>query len=774
MASKQRDQNRGECRKSYVAALSLCIAPMGASVVHGQETQESAKLEPITVTATRRSESLQDVPISIAAIGGVEIAQRNLVSMTDFLRTVPGVNQLELGAGQSEIIIRGIAADPVNDGYSLGLTTAVFLGEVPLSAGRVGQTDLRLIDVDRVEILRGPQGTEFGSGSLAGTLRYIPNAPDLTKTSGDIKVGYSFTGGAGGSNDDVEGVLNIPLVDNVLAARAVLYRYNDGGYVNNVAASNPAFAAPATAQGIQALLGEGRVGDAHTTGGRVALLWKPSDDLKVTLTYLRQKLEQDGSLVIQPFGNAYYPALSGGYDQTRYLFTNTFGGGDFLGDDNRISNALVQYSFGWGEVSNSLSYTEQAFTNRNDIGIYFPYAGNPVPQDFTQSSRDVVEELRFTSKFDGPVGLIAGLYYEDSKAHRLVDNEWGGTLAGLAEFIPTAADYPVAGGGDRALGTYDWRNNVTQKAAYGELSYEIVKGLKATFGARTFRYDTSLPISDSGYFFGGSAATDYSATNSGQVYKANLSYKATQDTLLYATWSQGFRLGFPQAPLPQSCLDSSGNVVGLPGVRDSALVKPDNLDNYELGAKFSLMDSRLDINVDVFDIDWNGIPVSVLASCGIPITVNAGKANSRGAELETKYAVTQALQVELSASYISAKLSNDAAGIGSAGDRLPGSPKYNARAGLTYKFTAAGYPAFVQSDVGRVGGFYSQVGQKGPELGNYTQVGLRGGVSVSAFDFLLYANNLTNSHGYIWEDPSLGSTSILRPVTIGFTVGYKF
>ena len=727
-------------------------------------------LTEVIVTATRRAENIQDIPLSIAAVDSEEIAKRNLVSQSDLLRSIPGVSQIESGAGGSFIIMRGIAADPANEGYSLGLTTGVFLGEVPVSAGRVGQTDLRLVDIERVEVLRGPQGTQFGSGSISGTLRYIPKAPDLTEASGELKAGYSHTGGAGADNTNVQGVFNLPLIDDTLAVRAVAYRFDNGGYIKNIGGRDPAFIANAQALGIPELLSYGNVGDTEAVGGRVTALWQLSDDLSVTLTFLKQKLEQDGTLEVQtvPVGD-YYPTVGGHYDQTRLLFTNAFGRGEFRGDDTSVANALVQYQTPWGELLSSSSYSDQSYRNINDIGFYFvsELHGNPHPQDYTQQSRSFVQELRFTSSFDGPFGLIAGLYYEDAKAHRKVNNAWGGTLAALEQLFPENA-------GDRSLGRYDWRNNVKQKAAYGELSYEIVAGLKATAGARAFRYETEVPIVASGVMFGGGFVSDNSARHSGEVFKANLSYEPNADSLVYATWSQGFRLGFPQAPLPSSCdLDGDGMVDGLTGIGLNSNVKNDSVDNYELGGKFGLFDSRVRINAAVYDIEWQGIPVSVLGTCGIGTTVNAGKARARGVELESKIMLMRGLTLSLSAAYTSSKLVGDNS-IGPDGSRLPATPEYSGRAALDYDFELAGRPTYVQGDLSYVGGFYPEVNQQGPELGDYTLLGLRGGMVFGPVDVSLFIDNLTNQRQQVWAVSSSGTANILRPITAGMNLRYSF
>ncbi|MBL8267509.1 TonB-dependent receptor domain-containing protein, partial [Steroidobacter sp.] len=623
----------------------LRMAQADVASTTGRVDAPEAGLEEIVVTATRRSENLANVPISIAAIGAAEISRRNLVSQTDFLRTVPGVNQIEGGAGASSIVMRGIAVNPTGEGFNLGLTTATFLGEVPLSSGRVGQSDLRLIDIERVEVLRGPQGTQFGSSAIAGTLRYIPAPPELSTVSGNVKAGYSVTRGEGSTNDNIEGVLNLPLIDDVLGVRAVAYRYFDHGYVRNVAASNSTFAAQAAALGVPELAGHGRVGNTTAEGGRIAALLRPSDELSLTLTFVKQKLTQDGKLEVQAFASPttassgiYYPAVGGKYDQVRWTFGNTFGRGELQVDDTEIANALLEYDLGWGELLGSVSRSEQAFQNLNDIGLFWgdEQGGNPMVQNYTQASKSTAVETRFTSKFDGPWSVIAGLYYEDSEMLRSGANKFGGTQAQMDLYYPGAPNLN--------LGQFLVGDNTEQKAGYAEVSYEIVEGLKAIVGARAFRYDIERPTTLDGIGFGGYSYTYYTGTDSGEVYKGTLSYQARENAMVYATFSQGFRLGFPQAPVPANCdLDGDGYIDGLNGVSTRlSAVHPDNLDNFEVGAKLRWSD-RVEINAAAFDIKWDGLPVTVFGTCGYNAVINAGQASSRGVELETKVLVVPSL-----------------------------------------------------------------------------------------------------------------------------------
>lgn len=724
---------------------------------------EDGRLTEIIVTASRRAENVQNVPMSISTIGNDDINRRNLVTQGDFLRSLPGVSQLETGAGGSFIVMRGIAINPTADGFSQGLTTAVFLGETPLSAGRLGQINLRLVDIDRVEVLRGPQGTSYGSGAISGAVRYIPNAPDSNELQFNTKMGVSHTSGYGSNGYNVEGMLNIPLVDDVLALRTVLYRHRDSGYIRNVSSEDPQSVARAQGLGLTDLLANERVGDTTATGGRVALRWQPADRFAMTLSYALQELEQDGDLIMH--------SEAGKYRQIRWQLTNTeFGGTDRRSDVGDIANALLELDLGWADLLSSTSYGYQDYTSAHTLGFNAGLGGNPVGQTYSQRSKALVEELRLTSKLDGPLNFIAGLYYESADRARHGDNQFNGTLAALNS-LPQLA-------GRRSVGNFVVAQDTKQRAAYGELSYKLTDTLTASVGGRAFHYDTeSLDVFD-GYVFGGYNETRIQgAEDDGHVFKASLDYKPNTNTLLYATWSQGFRLGYTQAPLPLSCdANQDGTVDGLPGVpMGIKLVKSDKLENHEAGGKFTLFDSRMVVNTAVYDIDWTDLPVRLFpdpASCSLALTMNAGKARSRGVELESKFMLKPGITLSLSGSYTKSELAADSPGIGLKGDPLPGGPEFNASAGLEYDFKIRHYPAYLQTDVSYVGEIYGWIGQGDAPIGDYVQVNLRGGMDFARLSAMFYINNLTGSDPLVAGTPDFAY--ILRPRTVGLNFTYRY
>jgi iron complex outermembrane recepter protein len=743
-----------------------------AEVAQGTDASSAAsdpKVSEVIVTATKRSERVQDVPISIAVVGAEDIDRRGLVGSADYLRGMPGVNQTEIGYGGQAIIIRGLETTNSFLNFSGGTTVGTYFGETPTtnSAGLLGSSvDLKLVDIDRVEVLRGPQGTAFGSSSMGGTVRTIPAAPRTDRFEGQLTGGYSASSGDGGDNYTMQGTVNIPLVADRLAIRAVAYDFSDSGFYRNKAGSDPAFQSGFVAQyGIQAFAtDEEDVGTSNTVGGRISALFKVTDDLRFTLGYVRQKTEVDG-----------YPiSTSGTYEQSlsqvapEHVFRGEKGGIN----DNEVElvNGVLEYDFSWASLLGSYSYLE----GESEHTLVAPlFAGLNLPVSFRQFSphRERSGEIRLVTRLEGAWNFVVGAYADQHDDQYLVDWVWFGDPA-TNTFVPPQRD----------LIDYVDLRDLKQKAAFAEASWQFMPRFTLTAGVRGYDYERRTRINQTGPLLAGQiVATDDKTEDSGTTFRANLSYKPTDESLVYAAWGEGFRLGRPQPPVPVAACDMNGDglIDGTNApIGSTGSVGSDDVTSYELGAKLALLDRRLTMDAAVFRMNWNNIPVQLQPDCGYAYTTNAGSARSQGVELQANLQVSDAFLVSVGGSYNDAELTTDVPAQGfSSGDSLPGTPKESANLGLQYSFDVAGRAAYVRADSIYVGRFFGDIPQSPTQkAGDYVKVNASARLEFGSLDVDLYVHNLTDEDAFVARGNGLDAFYgyRLRPRTIGFQLGYDF
>ncbi|MBM0108903.1 TonB-dependent receptor [Steroidobacter sp. S1-65] len=747
----------------------------------GGMKRRSGAMEEIIVTATRRAESLLEVPISIAVVTADDIDRRGLVSSEDYLRGIPGVAQASDQYGQS-IVIRGIETFPAFQNYFGAATVATYFGETPMTASGAlsGSTsaDAKLVDIERVEVLRGPQGTAFGNASLGGAVRTIPMAPKLGALEAKVGGGYSVTSGTGGDNYTMEGVVNIPLINDQVAVRAVGYRYEEEGFYRNVSGTDAAFRARAADFGAESFAANrDGVGDYYVIGGRISALYQASEDLKFTLTYQRQESETDGFAATNTgaFGQLSLQVAPEHADGERNLglFDNVL----------NVANAVMEYDIGWGDLVATYSYLKSDSTYVYPLGIYTPvgspYQAMPVSWRSPSGHRGNIGEIRLATKLEGAWNFLAGVYGEDLDDVAIFRPYWSGS-AEANLFAP---------GQSGSMGGLDTDRNLKQKAAFAEVSWEFLPGLTITGGGRAYQYDRSELTSSTGAVYGELSPTLYDADASGTSFRGNLSYKPNENALVYAGWSQGFRLGRAQTGLNAATCDVDGDglVDGTSNVTidSTKVVNSDEVDNYELGGKFVLLNRRLTIAADLFRIDWTDVPVTrnlaaegapVPATCYPAYTANAGVARSEGMELELNFYATEALRIDAGGSWIRAELTRDVPAINAfEGARLPASPEFNANLGLQYEFNVGRYQAFVRADPIYVGTFYGNLQETAnTKAGGYVKVDLSGRVDFGSLDVDLFVRNLTNEDEFSFRTPEGVFGYRLRPRTIGFRLNYDF
>jgi iron complex outermembrane receptor protein len=692
------------------------------------------RAETITVTATRRAESVQDVPLNIAAVGGAQIEEQGFDELSDVLAYVPGINVVDRGGRQGNpIIVRGLNADGLGSGdgnNNGGGTVATYIGEIPLFV------DLKLNDLERVEVLLGPQGTLYGAGTLGGAIRYIPTKPQFDGDTLDVRAeAYQYS-----EADDLSYkggfTLNKTILPN-LAVRASLDYDNDSGFIDypyvvkeiGVSDPDPDFSDPA-----DVAANTYRIKDANseeTTSGRVAARWEPLDWLDGTMTYYFQKSEIGGRQ-----GSSRQPGVpTGDYELAKRVE-----------EPNEITNQLlaaeITADLGFAELTSATGISRFDDDGQRDqtdllISLEYSYEAFPTFTSFThEKGRENTfnQELRLVSKTEGPLNWIVGAFYNNSDV-----------TSYSQEYTPGYADYVGFDRPDDLEYYSQFFSELKESALYGEIGYDITDKWSVTVGGRYYKYDlesfsdVDFPLFDSGPDYlqpvGISAMEDSlksdfaagspngtertSQSDNGTLFKFNTSYKFTPDFLSYFTVSEGYRIGDSNGIGECATYDPNDNQQGAcalaPGQqygpnlfssRDERQYLPDKTTNYELGFKSTLADGRVTLNGAIYFIEWTDPQLSsATINASIPITVNAEGAESKGFELNGSWLATDAFSIRGSYSHTEASLTAFAPGLvgtisppgfgsvlldGEDGDRLPGSPEDQFSVFATYVMPLAG------------------------------------------------------------------------------------
>jgi iron complex outermembrane recepter protein len=762
--------------KHLIKAAVLGTVCCTSSIAWSQD--QSGVLEEIIVTAQKRSESLQKVPISIAAVGGEQLERIDSAAFVDLARRVPGLSFRSTGPGENEIVVRGVAS------ASSGLrpTTGFYLDETPISALGLGAIDAGLFDLERVEVLRGPQGTLYGSGSMGGTVRMITAKPDLEAFSARGDVSIADTRG-GDLSEAVNASLNVPMGETV-ALRAVGYFRNDGGWIERTGrvmsfdASDASQYQPDFSQGIDKDVNEQRTG-----GARVALTFQPNESFSITPSVFYQNIDMDA--------RADYDQPAGNEDnqlQTRIV-------DEYIEDTFTLSNLTAKYSAAAFELLSSTSYFDRKREDVEDISTVALFFFQPpgiqdtlVPGPYTTDQRNhaFVEELRFTTLSEGPWRLVLGAFYSDSTSNL-------GTLSEGPGFSAQTG-FPIV---NDIFSTSHTHVTTTEKALFGELSWEPIEGLTLTLGARGFDSETESYGSRGGFAvdpppnpppFGdvGEVLSPITQSETGINPKVLVSWQATDDALLYVTAAKGFRPGGVNGPFPLGFCGADLATLGIS--RPPETFEADSLWNYEVGAKTRWNDGRLTLNAAAYQVDWSDVQQEAALPCGFSFLGNFGSAESRGAELELTASVGAGLVLSAGAGYNKAELTG--AGLpglaGGPGDPLQNAPEwtisssadytipvgttYTAGFTLGYQYTSEVFGSFDpnNADFRRPG--YSTM-QLNARLGN------------EKYEYSLFVNNLTDVKA---ETAFAGSAALdfpggdvrmvvpIRPRTIGLKVAVKF
>jgi outer membrane receptor protein involved in Fe transport len=745
----------------------------------------SDELTEIVVTAEKRSSTVQDTPISMTAMSGDVMQQIGITNLNGVIESVPGISVRTAGPGQTELEMRGLSS---SGGSSP--TVGFYLDDFPLTApaaalnGKV-VIDPDLFDLNRVEVLRGPQGTLYGSGSMGGTVKLVTNAPQLNELHGAADVTGSSTVG-GGFNRGGNLMLNVPLIDDKLAMRVVLTDKYTDGWINRIVENgdfpvptNPGPCGPAWPAGcargnVTAVTPTQivpRVNWERLQGGRVGLLAQPTDALKINATVLYQKITA---------GDYNEYDLPPGIPNARY---EPFNSPEPIYDEFRLYALTVTYDFSFAQLTSATGYyTREENQTQDDSEALYSVVGEfgtsiptfyDIPFNETDSTRQFSEELRLASTGQGPLQWIGGLFFSRFES---TFNEFNASVplafisVGGAAANPTGLIY-------QAHNPYQ----IKQYAAFGEGTYSFTENLKLTAGLRYYKFDSRADEETAGFATGsGNAAPTYNSftqSNSGVNPKVTLSYEQNHELTVYGTIARGFRPGGINQQIPASICTISTETYG-----------PDSTWNYEVGEKAKLLDNRLIVNADVYYIRWAQVQQIVNQPCGYPLTENAGNAASYGPEIEVTALLTPELTMTFSGTYTHATLTSVNPTLTAADPQLTSGlailniPKYTETTSLTYLTPVFDGYKFM----GRVNNSY--VGQSTDieytyaTLPAYDLVGARIGLVGDRLSGYVFGDNLGNKHAelgidttaFAWTTPTVERVATNQPRTVGVDIQYKF
>lgn len=760
-------------------------------------------IEQIIVTATKRESTVQEVPFSINVQSQEDIQRSGAVTLEDLSRNIAGLTIQNLGPGQSQVAIRGVSAGQiVRDQPGVKEQVGIYLDETVISMS-LFTPDVDLYDLARVETLRGPQGTLFGSGSVGGTIRYITNAPVMDEFEASVEANLNtLTDGEAGGH--LKGMVNLPFGDGQAALRAVGYVTEYAGFID--------------------ALGEGgtRTEDVNSgsrRGGRLTLAWQASDNLLITPRVLYQQVEADGfnrqevyNLYANPFTTT-RPAIQLG-EREQYLLLE-----EGYEDDLLIVDATAEVAFDLFDVTLATSYTDRdilvsrdgsALSGSVSVDLGLPDAAVLLPSNLRDTTvfEQVTGELRFSSNTDGPWQWLAGIFYADNSrdyAQRL-------PTPGYDAFVDAHPDFGPGFSASIAMGfpadspySADLPYDLQQIAVFGEATYDVTDRLHLTAGGRFYDYEEERSISQGGLFSSLSSAFDTTSAD-GFNPRVMASYEFSDTITFNAQAAQGFRLGGVNDPLNVTlCTDEDEAIFGV-----FQTYEDETMWNYEVGMKSSF-DNGIQLNAAAFYADIEDLQVTLDAgSCSSRISFNVPEAHTAGVELEIGAQPIDNLDLSFSGSFVEAEFDSTVVAPSTGqvlggvqeGNRLASVPETQFAAVGTYYFPFAWAPsdseAYVSAAFQHVGDRITQPsdqvagagvfvsglpfgGATGTEVTNvdleldaYEIFNLRAGLVSDAWEAVIYVDNVFDENANLSFDRERGGRARLafrtnQPRTFGIT-----
>jgi outer membrane receptor protein involved in Fe transport len=704
------------------AAAPTIAAAQTVSAGADSQTAQQSTLAEVVVTATKHEQTLQSAPLAVTALTGQVITKMGGSDLADVAGAIPGLSLESDRAGENQTYIRGIS-----EVAGAAPTVGIYMDEIPITTFSGEQVNLKTFDIQRIEVLRGPQGTLYGEGSEGGTIRILTNKPDSQAFAAEI---YALGSGTdrGGANGEVDGMVNLPIVKDELALRVdALWSRHDGWITNPV-------------------IGRDHYNTDTDFTGRLTLRFTPDSKTIVDLTYMHQDANSDGPSQ----GNGAYLDFAGTPEPRNDVFD--------------VYSLTASRDFGFATLTSATGYFERGSLSHNDftsvapiLGFLFGAPVNTANIVRPNDQNGVTEEIRLVSDpGQGPLAWTIGGFFK----HDGID---------IANAAKTSPALPLQ------VFNLTVDDASTQYALFGEGDYAITPKLHVIAGLRWFTEDRSttsavgglLPLVLSGVGYNGLKQT---ASASKLTPKFTVDYHFTDDVMVYATASSGFRAG-----------DINPYAFLFPGAPSS--FGPESLWNYEAGAKTTWLDRRLVLDASVYDIVWRNIIIDAnVANPLFGYSVNGGSAHSTGVELEATAIPVKGLTLSFAGDYDDAhldKVSSAGAGVmAMPGATLPFAPKVKLYGAAEYDFPIAGtgWSGRARADVSYNGLNYSNISDLPVTVNRaYTTVNLRAGVSRDRLDLTVFAENVGDVRGELVAlNNGTGESVLIRPRTIGVSLDKRF
>ncbi|MEX0297685.1 MAG: TonB-dependent receptor [Kordiimonas sp.] len=703
----------------------VAIVASAAGAMAQDANNDTVEFEEILVTASKRgAASVQDIPNNISAVGELQLENTLAQGLEDIAGQVAGLKVTRSGPGNNRVQIRGLSGNA---------QVSVYMDEIPFNAGagNIGQTDLMLYDLERVEVLRGPQGTLYGSGSQGGTIRYIVNKPDVVDFAASTEVDLALASRGAGWQKRFNGMVNAPIVEDKLALRVVGFYRDVDGYVDLPEVGT---------DGLE------DTNDEETYGGRALLSWKLGDNTDLLATALYQRTDVGNSSLVTEASDS----RSGTIAEPFY-------------DDLQMYNLTVNHQFDSGVLTLTGSVFSRDALNVFDVSQFVPRPGS-VNQAGPRTGKTF--EGRYASNFDGAIQFVAGVFYQRNTGNTtsigyFVDPETGLVPDGATKFFDTGSE-----------------TRFTNKSVFGEVTWEVADRVSLVAGGRFFEMGMwSQAREDLSPFGPPGGLADPLTYNTGTKFagKAQAFVEWTEDMLTYLTFSQGFRQGGANNPALRTQDDEP-----VPAGFD-----PDYVDNYEFGWKTQWLDNQLTLNGALYYMRFKEVQTSVRdLTQAFNYRVNAGLSSLKGIELEAviRPDALQGFSLSGNVSISEQQLLEDAVdGSGQKGQRLPGTAPFSWGIVAEQSFNIGDYDGFANfnmSYVGKAGTTFDHI-PSFRETGGYALANAQIGIRGEGWNAALYSRNLFNSREVVgWRveaRPGIPDRIITtQPRIVGVKFGLDF